>query len=66
MGTHDVTLYIYDMDDLLLVATVVGCKDDCDVVAQSYDPGIYGWTYSPVWGGDDGLIDNPHSKTIIA
>jgi len=57
-------LYIYSLEDLKHVATISG-KDQGSIEAKAddaYDANEYGWTYSPAFGTNDGLIEN---KAIV-
>ena len=61
------TLYVYNLDDNALVARING-RDNaaCEAAAESYDPDIYGRTYSPAFGAVDGLIDSIDAAEIDA
>ena len=59
-------LYIYSLEDLKHVATISG-KDEGSIEAKAndaYDASEYGWTYSPAFGTNDGLIENSEAEEI--
>jgi hypothetical protein len=52
------TLYIYNTEDMALVARIEGDDNEaCEAVAneQYGDTDSYGWTYSPAFGTVDGV-----------
>ena len=52
------TLYIYNAEDMTLVARIEGADNGaCEAVAseQYGDTDSYGWTYSPAFGAADGV-----------
>lgn len=60
-------LYIYENETIKHKATITG-KDnaECESIAsdQFSDTDYYGWTYSPAFGIDGGLIENENAETI--
>jgi hypothetical protein len=52
------TLYIYNTEDMTLVARIEGENNEaCEAVAagQYGDTDCFGWTYSPAFGAVDGV-----------
>ena len=54
-------MYVYETESKEVVAVVTGdSNDECERKATeaNYDDDQFGWTYSPAFGFNDGLIDN--------
>lgn len=63
------TLYIYTTEDNNLVARINGNDNGvCEAVATDRfgDTDTFGWTYSPAFGANDGLVDNGDAEEINA
>lgn len=62
-------LYIYENESMELSA-IINAEDNaqCEAVAneQYGDTDLYGWTYSPAFGFDDGVIENADAEEIDA
>lgn len=61
------TLYIYLHETNEVVAKInADCNSDCEAVAdhQYGDTDRYGYTYSPAFGSNDGLVDNNEAVVI--
>ncbi|HRF12706.1 MAG: hypothetical protein AW09_000360 [Candidatus Accumulibacter phosphatis] len=59
-------LYLYSLEDRAHVATVTGA-DHATVEAKAdeiYGSNDYGWTYSPAFGADGGLMENGGAEEI--
>lgn len=61
-------LYVYDPDTMLHIATIVGADNSaCEAKANdTYGPDMYGWTYSPAFGANDGLVSNEDAVELNA
>jgi hypothetical protein len=62
-------LYVYSLEDNTHIATIKGannkaCEDKA--VELNYDNDGCGWTYSPAFGVDGGLIENADAEKIAA
>lgn len=60
-------LYIYDAETKEVVAIATGKNnEECEEKAadQFGDTDYYGWTYSPAFGFDGGLIENSNAVEI--
>ena len=63
------TLYIYTTKDNRLVARINGSDNaSCEAIANDRfgDTDTFGWTYSPAFGANDGLVDNDDAEEIDA
>ena len=63
------TLYIYNAEDMTLVARIEGADNDaCESVAneQYGDTDSYGWTYSPAFGTVGGVKPSENVVDIEA
>ena len=61
------SLYIYDLETKEHVATIIGAANtDCENFAMAEYGDEYGWTYSPAFGCNDGLIENAAAMAIEA
>lgn len=63
------TLYVYSNETMGLVARIDGKTNDaCEAVASDKygDTDYFGWTYSPAFGANDGLVDNDEAVEIVA
>jgi hypothetical protein len=66
---HTIDLYVYSLEDNTHVATITGhSNEECEAKAAdlNYDNGDHGWTYSPAFGLDGGLIENADAEKIAA
>lgn len=61
-------LYVYSLEDNQHVATITGASNAaCEAAASNvYDPGDYGWTYTPAFGAHGGLVENDEAEAIEA
>ncbi len=58
-GINMLTLYVYSTETNKLVARIEGDSNGaCEAVAaQEYgDTDVFGWTYSPAFGTNDGIL----------
>jgi len=63
------TLYIYETDSMLHLATITGeSNEECEETASEQYPADdnIGWTYSPAFGMSDGLIESEGAEEIEA
>jgi len=63
------TMYVYDADSMVVVAEINGDSNiACESAARDngYEDDAYGWTYSPAFGFNGGLVDSSDSVEINA
>lgn len=53
------TLYVYEVETMMVVEEIEGRTNrECEAVAEEkyYDTDKYGWTYSPAFGSNGGIV----------
>ena len=63
------TLYVYSTETNKLVARIKGASNQaCEAVAtQEYgDTDVFGWTYSPAFGTNDGILPSDDVVDLTA
>ena len=59
-----ITGYVYNVETREIATIVIGDQDAIERYAEDYDSDIYGLTYSPAFGVNDGLIETTSTKTV--
>jgi len=61
------TYYVYRLTDRVVVAIIEGESNDaCETKAAEVFGDDFGATYSPAFGAESGLIDNPDAEYVSA
>ena len=59
--------YVYDTEDNTHIATITGDSNEaCETAFEERFGDEYGATYSPAFGSNDGLVENPDAEEIEA
>lgn len=59
--------YVYNAEDRQHVATITGSSNAaCEAAFEEHFGNDYGATYTPAFGFNDGLVENPDAEEIDA
>ena len=59
-----VTGYVYNVETREIEAIVTGAQQAVERYAEDYDSDVYGLTFPPALGANDGLIETTATKAI--